>query len=123
MSGDRELICIVDDDDSVRRALGRVVRSFGFDVQLFASGRACLDEPDIDHAACLIADVRMPGIDGFELLTLLKGSGRDIPTIFISAHNDEKSTARAKAAGGVAMLDKTRVLDSLHDAILMAIAK
>ena len=123
MSLNPELICIVDDDDSVRRALGRVVRSFGFDVQLFASGRDCLDKPFIDHASCLIADVRMPGMDGFELLALLKASGRDIPTIFISAHDDEKSISRAEAAGGVAFLDKTRVLDSLHDVILMAIAK
>jgi CheY-like chemotaxis protein len=65
----------------------------------------------------------MPGMDGFELLALLKASERDIPTIFISAHNDEMNVSRAEAAGGVALLDKTRVLDTLHDVILMAIAK
>ncbi len=54
------LICIVDDDTSVRRALGRMVRSFGFGVQLLASGRDCLDGPYVDQASCLIVDVMMP---------------------------------------------------------------
>lgn len=116
-------IVIVDDDESVRRALGRVVDSYGFDVQLFASGQDCLDGHEIDQASCLIADVMMPDMDGFELHALLKASGRDIPTIFVSAHNDERISTRAKAANGVALLDKTRVLDSLRDAILTAIAK
>lgn len=118
-----ELICIVDDDDSVRRALGRVVRSFGFEVQLFASSRDCLDGPYIDQASCLIADVRMPEMDGFELHALLKASGRDIPTIFISAYCDEQSNSRAESAGGIAMLDKISIIDSLHNVILKAMVK
>ncbi len=117
-----DLICIVDDDTSVRRALGRMVRSFGFDIRLLASGRDCLDGPYVDHASCLIVDVMMPDIDGFELHALLTASGRDIPTIFISGINDQKIINRAQSVGGVAILNKPCDANSLHDAIVKAIA-
>lgn len=123
MASQTDLICIVDDDESVLRALGRVVRSFGFDVQLLVSGRDCLDGPYIDQASCLIADVKMPGMDGFELYALLKASGRSVPTIFVSAHDDQKSIDHAYAIGGVAFLNKTCITTSLHSAILEALGK
>ena len=117
------LICIIDDDASVRRALGRMVRSFGFDVQLLASGRDCLDGPYIDQASCLIVDIMMPNMDGFELHALLAASDRDIPTIFISGQNDQNTFARAaSAAGCVAILNKPCDAILLHDAIAKAIA-
>ncbi len=118
-----DLICIVDDDTSVRRALGRMVRSFGFNIQLLASGRDCLDGPYIDQASCLIVDIMMPDMDVFELHALLAASGRDIPTIFISGINDQKTIDRAKSVGGVAILNKPCDASSLHDAIVKAIAK
>jgi FixJ family two-component response regulator len=117
-----DLICIVDDDTSVRRALGRMVRSFGFDIQLLASGRDCLDGPYVDQASCLIVDVMMPDMDGFELHALLAASGRDIPTIFISGQSDQKTFDRAQSAGGIAILNKPCDANSLHDAIVKAIA-
>ena len=116
------LICIVDDDASVRRALGRMVRSFGFDAQLLASGRDCLDEPYVDQSSCLIVDIVMPNMDGFELHALLAASDRDIPTIFISGQNDQKDFDRAASAGCVAILNKPCDAKSLHDAIVKAIA-
>ena len=116
------LICIVDDDKSVRRALGRMVRSFGFDIQLLASGRDCLDGPYVDQASCLIVDVMMPDMDGFELHALLAASGRDIPTIFISGQNDKIIINRAQSVGSVAILSKPCDASSLHDAILRAIS-
>ncbi len=116
------LICIVDDDKSVRLALGRLVRSFGFEIQLLATGRDCLDGPYVDNASCLIVDVMMPDIDGFELHALLTASGRDIPTIFISGINDQKTINRAQSVGGVAILNKPCDANSLHDAIVKAIA-
>ena len=115
------LICIVDDDASVRRALGRMVRSFGFDTQLLASGRDCLDGPYVDQASCLIVDVMMPDMDGFELHALLAASARDIPTIFISGQNDQKTINRARSIGSVAILNKPCDANLLHDAILKAI--
>ncbi len=117
-----DLICIVDDDTSVRRALGRMVRSFGFDIQLLASGRDCLDGPYVDQASCLIVDVMMPDMDGFELHALLAASGRDIPTIFISGQTDQKTIDRARSIGSVALLNKPCDANTLHDAIVKAIA-
>jgi FixJ family two-component response regulator len=116
------LICIVDDDKSVRRALGRMIKSFGFDIQLLASGRDCLDGPYVDRASCLIVDVMMPDMDGFELHALLAASGRDIPTIFISGQYDQKTIIRAQSLGGVALLNKPCDANTLHDAIVKAIA-
>ena len=117
-----DLICIVDDDASVRRALGRMVRSFGFDVQLLESGRDCLDGPYVDQASCLIVDIMMPDINGFELHALLAASGRDIPTIFMSGRSDQKTFNRAQSIGGVAILNKPCDAILLYDAIVKAIA-
>ncbi len=117
-----ELVCIVDDDASVRRALGRMVRSFGFDVQLIASGRDCLDGPYVDQASCLIVDIMMPDMNGFELQVLLTASGRAIPTIFISAQNDQKCFDRAQSLGCVAFLNKPCDSKLLYDAIVTATA-
>jgi len=122
MGTNSDLICIVDDDASVRRALGRMVRSFGFNVQLLASGRDCIDGPYIDRASCLIVDVMMPDINGFELHALLAASGRDVPTIFMSGYNDQKTLSRAQSIGSVAILNKPCDADSLHDAIVKALA-
>ena len=122
MGKQADLVCIVDDDSSVRRALGRMVRSFGFETQLLASGRECLDGPYIDQASCLIVDITMPEMDGFELHALLAASGRDIPTVFISGQNNQKNMARAQSAGAMAYLDKPCDANALHAAIDKAIA-
>jgi FixJ family two-component response regulator len=112
----------VDDDSSVRRALGRLVTSFGFDVRLLASGRECLDASYVDQASCLIVDVSMPGIDGFELFSLLQASNRNIPTIFISALDDIAYQKKAISVGGVAFISKPCDEKKLHSAIHAAIA-
>ena len=117
-----DLICIVDDDSSVRRALGRMIQSFGFDTQLLSSARECLDSPYIDQASCLIIDITMPDLDGFELHALLAASGRHIPTVFISGQNDQKNITRTQSVGGVAYLDKPCDASALHEAIEIAIA-
>ncbi len=116
-----EIICIVDDDASVRRALGRLIRSFGFEVVLLESGRACLDGTAIDRASCLVLDVSMPGMDGFELHRLLHSTGRGVPTVFISAHDDERYRQQARSVGSVAFLnkpcDESLLLDAIDEAI------
>ena len=116
------MVCIVDDDPSVRRALGRMVATMGFEVRLLASGRECLDAPYIDRAACLIVDVTMPGIDGFELYTLLKAADRSIPTVFISAFDQDGYREKTQAVGGVAFLSKPCDEDLLRAAIDQALA-
>lgn len=122
MVGTQELICIVDDDASVRRALGRLIKSFGFEVQLHASGRECLDGVFIDRAVCVIVDVSMPHMNGFELQALLEASGRSIPTVFISAHVDLGYRERASSVGAIAYLDKPCDERLLLDAIGTALA-
>jgi FixJ family two-component response regulator len=99
-----------------------MVRSFGFDAQLLASARECLDGPYVDQAECLIVDVIMPNMDGFELHALLAASGREIPTIFISGHNDHNNIDRTQSVGGVAYLNKPCDASLMHHAIVKAIA-
>ncbi len=117
-----QLICIVDDDPSVRRALGRLVRSFGFEVELLTSGRECLDGSSIKRSACLILDVSMPDMSGFEVHALLQASGRSIPTVFISAHDNENFREMARSAGAVAFLSKPCDAESLRGAIDQSLA-
>ncbi len=106
MTGVPKLVCIVDDDAHIRRALTRLMRTRGYETAAFASGRECLDGHEIDQAEVAIIDVSMPGMDGFELHTLLRASGRNIPTIFISAHANRQYAARAKSAGAITFLSK-----------------
>ena len=106
MTGAPKLVCIVDDDAHIRRALTRLMRTRGYNTAAFASGRECLDGQEIDQADVVIMDVSMPGMDGFELHTLLRASGRIIPTIFMSAHADERYVSRAKSVGAITFLNK-----------------
>ena len=106
MAGSPKLVCIVDDEAPVRRALTRLMHSRGFDAIAFANGRECLDGHEIDRAGVVIIDVSMPGIDGFELHTLLRASGRIIPTIFMSAHADRQYASRAKSVNAITFLNK-----------------
>ena len=122
MDDSLKMVCIVDNDLSMRRALGRLIRSFGYEVELYGSGRECVDGHSVDQSDCLILDVSMPGLNGFEVFTLLRASGRNIPTIFISGHDDEVIREKALVVGGVAFLDKPCDEKSLRGAIDRAIA-
>jgi len=121
MGGRQKIICIVDDEPSVRRALSRLLNLHGFETRLFASAREYLDDPCIGQASCLLIDVAMSGIDGYEMLTLLNASGRSIPTVIISAHPDKKSKDRAKSVGAADFLHKPCSEGILMDAIDKAI--
>ena len=112
-----KLVCIVDDEASVRRALTRLIHQHGYDTMAFSSGRECLDGHEIDRAGVVIIDVSMPGMDGFELHTLLRASGRKIPTIFMSAHTDRQYGSRAKSVDAITYLNKPCNQDDLLSAI------
>lgn len=99
-------IMVVDDDASIRKALNRLLRSAGLRAQAFASAREFLDQSDPEECQILVLDVRMPGMTGLALQKKLVDTGRDIPIIFISAHEDKKTKASALAAGAVAFLYK-----------------
>src|ERR1700736_5263739 len=79
-------ISIVDDDASIREALKSLMRSVRFNVDAFASAEEFLASERVDDTACLILDVYLPGMNGFELQSHLKTEGRDIPLIFLPAH-------------------------------------
>ena len=113
-------ISIVDDDASIREALKSLMRSVRFNVDAFASAEEFLASERVDDTACLILDVYLPGMNGFELQSHLKTEGRDIPLIFITAHSDEASRQRALKGGATDFLSKPVRRDTLLKAIQSA---
>ena len=100
------LVAIVDDDDLIRGALQGMLKSVGLRSQAFASAEEFLASGQQHETACLIADIRMSGMSGLELQAALNDQQRRIPTIFITAHGDEKMRMRALKAGAVEFLAK-----------------
>ena len=100
------LIALVDDDDALRTSLDNLLRSVGFRVQGFASAEAFLQAPPAPETACLLLDVRLPGMNGLELQRQLGAAHGSLPIIFVTAYADEEVRARALAAGAVAVLSK-----------------
>ncbi len=82
-------ILVVDDDASVCRALARLLRSYGFEVMTFGSAAEVLASGPPEDAICLVADLRMPEMSGVELVEQLHASGRELPTVFVTAHGTE----------------------------------
>jgi FixJ family two-component response regulator len=100
------VIAIVDDDESVRAAMGGMIESFGYSPATYESAGAFLKSASSPDPACLILDVQMPGMTGIELHSALLAKGRQIPTIFITAFPDARVRDRALKAGGVCFLSK-----------------
>lgn len=100
------LIAIVDDDESVRVALQGLMTAVGLTAQVFASAEEFWNSGQQKHTACLIADVRMPGISGLELQAKLKATHCWIPIIFITAHGDANMRMQALRDGAVEFLQK-----------------
>ena len=100
------LISIVDDDDSLRSSLENLIRSFGFRAQGFPSAEAFLSWRQARDTACLILDVRMPGMSGLELQRQMIAGNWRVPIIFITSHADDHAQARALEDGAVAFLYK-----------------
>src|SRR4030095_7500833 len=99
-------ILVVDDDESVREAINDLMDCVGLRVEVFCSAKDFLNSSDLHDIACLILDVRMPGMSGLQLQTYLKAAGFNIPIVFISAHNDQESKSQALEAGAVDFLKK-----------------
>jgi FixJ family two-component response regulator len=100
------LISIVDDDLSVRRALRRLLQSAGYSVETFASAGEFLGSSPVGRTACLVLDIRLEGMTGFELQERLAADRAAIPTIFITAHDDAPTRERVQRAGVAAYLPK-----------------
>lgn len=114
-------ISIVDDDAAIREALKSLMRSVRFSVDAFASAEEFLASKRVDDTECLILDLYLPGMSGFELQDQLRSQGRLIPIIFITAHADESSRQRALKGGAVDLLGKPVRRDALFKAIQSAI--
>ena len=99
-------VFIVDDDPSVLKALGRLVRAAGYEVEVFASANEYLAREPPRPPGCLVLDVRMPGMNGPELQRAIEGTGRSLPIVFITGHGDEAVRAQVLAAGAVQVLSK-----------------
>jgi FixJ family two-component response regulator len=111
------LIAIVDDDDSLRNSLNNLIRSVGFRAEGFSSAEAFLNANQLHDTACLILDVRMPGMNGLDLQRQLVATNCRIPIIFITSHGDGDARERALAAGAVDFLYKPFREEALLKAI------
>ncbi len=111
------LVSIVDDDVSVRRSTRRLLRCCGLRAEAFASAEDFLNSGRVAETACLLLDVRMPGMDGLELQRRLAETGRLIPTVFLSARASEEEERRALRAGAVNFLRKPVSKEALLHAI------
>ncbi len=100
------MIAIVDDDDAVREATAGFVRSLGYSASTFASADEFLESEQVGNTSCLITDVRMPGMSGFDLQDRLIARGHSIPIIFITGHPDDSVRKRAMKAGAIGFLAK-----------------
>jgi FixJ family two-component response regulator len=121
VTGETPTVFVVDDDRSLRISTERLLRSLGFAVQTFASAREFLAHGRPDGPACLLLDVRMPGVSGLDLQRELAQSGVQIPIVFLTGHGDIPMTVRAMKAGAVEFLTKPVRKQALIDAIQAAI--
>ena len=116
-----KLVVIVDDDKSVQNGLQDLIESKGLSAQCFGSAEQFLQSSAQHRAACLIADIRMPGMSGLELQAKLKAEGCRIPIIFITAHGDAKMRVQAMRDGAVEFLTKPFVNAVLLETVQAAL--
>lgn len=111
------IVFIVDDDESVRKSLSRLMRSVGYRVEDFPSAEDFLKYSRREEGECVILDIRMPGMSGLELQRELAVRGSELPVIFVTAHEDEATRGQAVEAGAVAVIGKPADDHLLFDAI------
>src|SRR5262245_18720088 len=102
----RPIVVMVDDDRRVLDSLAMLMGSAGYTPQSFTSGEQFLQSPALASAACVIADVRMPGLDGLELQRRIRLVRPELPVIVMSAHGDDAARSRALRDGAIAFFDK-----------------
>jgi FixJ family two-component response regulator len=115
------IVCIIDDDASVRVAVERIARSMDLAAYTFESCRNFLDSAQLVNTSCIIADVQMPGMSGLELQRTLKTRGMNIPLIFITAYPDDELRRQALDEGAVCFLNKpfqgTAIIECIERAL------
>ena len=121
VKGTAKLVAIVDDDDSMRSAVQDLLEAVDLPAQAFASAEEFLKSGKQQDTACLIADIRMPGMSGLDLQAKLNAERYRIPIIFITAHGDEKLRMQARRAGAVEFLSKPFDNEVLLDSVRAAL--
>src|ERR1700723_2453065 len=121
MTSASSIVFVVDDDQSVREGLSSLIRSIGLNVETYASAQEYLRRSPQQSPACLVLDVRMPGLSGLDLQLELAKQGREIPIIFVTAHGDIPMTVKAMKAGAAEFLSKPFRDQDLIDAIQQAL--
>lgn len=115
------MVVVIEDDESYRTALQRLLKSASLSMQSFASAEAFLNSGQQNKTGCLITDIRMPGMSGLELQAKLNADHCPIPTIFITAHGDEKMRLQAMRGGAVKFLTKPFDGEVLLEAVRVAL--
>jgi len=123
VTNDKFIVMIVDDDESVRRAARRLIRSYGFAVETFVSADDFLASGRLSETACLVLDVQMPGLNGLELQSRLVAEGHQVSIIFITAFDDENARAQALKAGALSYLVKPFEEADLLNSINLALQR
>ncbi len=121
MSLDQGTISIVDDDESIRQATRALLRSVGYRVETFASAELFLEADAIRKTDCLVLDVQMPGIDGFELQRRLNEAQSHVPIVFVTAYDNKSNRATAMGAGAANFFHKPFEADAFVAAIQAAL--
>src|SRR6266446_4597675 len=122
IQGKTKVVSIVDDDDLMRSALQGLLKAVGLPARAFASAEEFLESGQQHDTACLIADIRMSGMSGLELQAKLNAERIRIPTIFITAHGDERMRMQALRAGAVEFLAKPFDNKALLESVQAALA-
>ncbi len=121
MNSRTSVVCVVDDEPPVRRALERLIRSAELGVETFASAEEFLDADPPEGPSCLVLDVKMTGLTGLELQDQISGTNRTMPIIFLSGRSDIPTSVTAMKAGAMEFLEKPvddgDILDAIHRAL------
>ena len=117
-----QIIAVVEDDPSMRRSIERLLSVSGFTVEVFSSAEAFLERGHLDQLGCLVLDIHLPGMSGLELRSRLIETGSSLPTVFITALEDDNIEAAAARLGCVAYLRKPFPPDLLVSAVNKALS-
>lgn len=122
MTKPRSLIAVVDDEEPIRIALSRLIRSAGLDVETYPSGAELLESLSARRPHCIVLDLHMPVVNGFEVQTRMAESGVRVPVIIITGHDSDETRDRALGGMPVAYLRKPVNDQTLLDAIELALS-